>query len=72
MTNSFTSVVTSLTGRRRNLGIKKKLKKKEKKERKKKRWTEAQVHFTSFLCMHKCLRGCKWSEKKNDPKGPLI
>ena len=71
MTNSFTSVFTSLTGGRRNLGIKK-IKIKKKKERKKKRWTEAQVHFTSFLCMNKCLRGCKWSEKKNDSKGPLI
>ena len=35
MTNSFTSVVTSLTGGRRNLGIKKNLKKKKRKKEKK-------------------------------------
>ena len=49
MTNSFTSVVTSLTGGRRNLGIKKNKKKKKRKKEKKKRWT------VFFACTSVCV-----------------
>ena len=47
MTNSFTSVVTSLTGGRRNLGIKK-IKKKKKERKKKKTLDRSTSSFYKF------------------------